>query len=346
MEGQPNKRRRRHNDFTVHEHEGDEDESDAMDGIDFVESVEQTPERHDGHEGPVTKEFFADPPTVSIVSQPPLSTFTVGGALKRNPDGSVVAPLVVNKKNAKSRMVCTPCLRDFQTDMFPQKASFPSWKRRVPPTGVSEQESDSSFDSSDSAYDTDEEQHHEDREGKISAVGSDEEEERTLPAKKRLGFKDWAVRQLNTAKGHEITAGTPSSLETEHPAAPPSKRRKPMSSQPNSMRGPLGEDLKFPSTSFAESMTKTQETFSKSSSRSIKSVSVIRPLDIQESRMQLPIIAEEQPIMETIMFNPVVIICGETGSGKTTQIPQFLYEAGFGDPTGGKFARKSISHHV
>jgi ATP-dependent RNA helicase DHX37/DHR1 len=51
--------------------------------------------------------------------------------------------------------------------------------------------------------------------------------------------------------------------------------------------------------------------------------------------MQLPIIAEEQPIMETIMFNPVVIICGETGSGKTTQIPQFLYEAGFGDPTGG-----------
>lgn len=29
--------------------------------------------------------------------------------------------------------------------------------------------------------------------------------------------------------------------------------------------------------------------------------------------------------------NDVVIICGETGSGKTTQVPQFLYEAGYGN---------------
>ncbi|KAG2155816.1 P-loop containing nucleoside triphosphate hydrolase protein [Suillus bovinus] len=313
MEGHPNKRRRRHNDFTIHEYGDSEGESDAMD--DFVETADQTPQ-HDEHEGPVTKEFF-DPTLASTVSQPALSTFAVGGALKRNPDGSVVAPLVVNKKNGKSRM----------------KASFPSWKRRVPQTEISEQESESSFDSSDSAYDTDEEQHNEDREENISAVGSDEDEECPPPAKKRLGFKDWAVRQLNTAKGHVITEGTPSLLEIEHPAPPPSQKPKSMSSQPNSMRGPLGEDLKLPSTSFAERMTKTQETFS-ASSRSIKSVSVIRPLDIQESRMQLPIIAEEQPIMETIMFNPVVIICGETGSGKTTQVPQFLYEAGFGNPTG------------
>ena len=33
--------------------------------------------------------------------------------------------------------------------------------------------------------------------------------------------------------------------------------------------------------------------------------------------------------MEAIADNPVVILCGETGSGKTTQVPQFLYEAGF-----------------
>jgi ATP-dependent RNA helicase DHX37/DHR1 len=41
---------------------------------------------------------------------------------------------------------------------------------------------------------------------------------------------------------------------------------------------------------------------------------------------------EEQPIMEAITNNDVVIICGETGSGKTTQVPQFLYEAGYSSP--------------
>ena len=34
-------------------------------------------------------------------------------------------------------------------------------------------------------------------------------------------------------------------------------------------------------------------------------------------------------IMEAIHDNDIVLICGETGSGKTTQVPQFLYEAGY-----------------
>lgn len=49
----------------------------------------------------------------------------------------------------------------------------------------------------------------------------------------------------------------------------------------------------------------------------------------QEDRLKLPILGEEQVVMETINENPVTIICGETGSGKTTQVPQFLYEAGY-----------------
>ena len=64
------------------------------------------------------------------------------------------------------------------------------------------------------------------------------------------------------------------------------------------------------------------------------SVKVERSEELQEARMKLPIVAEEQKIMEAIFNNRSVVIWGATGSGKTTQVPQFLFEAGFGDKDG------------
>lgn len=61
-------------------------------------------------------------------------------------------------------------------------------------------------------------------------------------------------------------------------------------------------------------------------------VQVKRDPKVQENRLKLPVCGEEQVIMEAIRNNTVVIICGETGSGKTTQVPQFLYEAGWSHP--------------
>ncbi|KAK0415276.1 hypothetical protein QR680_011864 [Steinernema hermaphroditum] len=58
-------------------------------------------------------------------------------------------------------------------------------------------------------------------------------------------------------------------------------------------------------------------------------VVVTRTAEIDAARSKLPLFAEEQSIVEAINENPVVIVSGETGSGKTTQIPQFLYEAGY-----------------
>ena len=60
-------------------------------------------------------------------------------------------------------------------------------------------------------------------------------------------------------------------------------------------------------------------------------VELKRDPSIQAARLQLPILGEEQAVMEAIKENEIVLLVGETGSGKTTQVPQFLYEAGFGD---------------
>ncbi|ELK26436.1 Putative ATP-dependent RNA helicase DHX37 [Myotis davidii] len=58
-------------------------------------------------------------------------------------------------------------------------------------------------------------------------------------------------------------------------------------------------------------------------------IPVHRSPEMQEERLRLPILSEEQVIMEAVAEHPIVIVCGETGSGKTTQVPQFLYEAGY-----------------
>ncbi|CAL8464255.1 g3790 [Coccomyxa elongata] len=59
-------------------------------------------------------------------------------------------------------------------------------------------------------------------------------------------------------------------------------------------------------------------------------VHVVRSQAMQEARSGLPILGMEQEIMEGVAENDVILLCGETGSGKTTQVPQFLYEAGYG----------------
>lgn len=45
-------------------------------------------------------------------------------------------------------------------------------------------------------------------------------------------------------------------------------------------------------------------------------IPVNRKPEIQAARLKLPVVAEEQVIIETINENPIVIITGETGSGE------------------------------
>jgi len=63
-----------------------------------------------------------------------------------------------------------------------------------------------------------------------------------------------------------------------------------------------------------------------------KVVKVERSEAIEATRSELPIVGMEQEIMESIFQNDFLILCGETGCGKTTQVPQFLYEGGYSFP--------------
>lgn len=123
-------------------------------------------------------------------------------------------------------------------------------------------------------------------------------------------FKAWAVQQRNDVIGFTPTTN----LTYAIPAKPPNfvPRAPEMD--------PLPPEL--------ETNTATDAT------RKAFSVAVHRSPEIQESRLQLPVVAEEQKIMEAIHNHDVVVVWGATGSGKTTQVPQFLFEAGYGAPNG------------
>jgi ATP-dependent RNA helicase DHX37/DHR1 len=241
------------------------------------------------------------------------------------------------------------------------------WKR-APPTTLpitADGDSESSFDSSDSANDisetegeaTDPHGNEQPEDGGTSEAESGISEDESsrgvdtdlsaLPRKSE-GFKQWAVNQLSAVK--DYVAPVPEDFH--HPRlpeadigrklSPPLKKRKIDPSPPAEMRGPLGEDITLPSTSFAEHL----KSLGQSTETRKKVVVVSRPPEVEDARLLLPIVTEEQPIMEAILLNTVVVVCGETGSGKTTQVPQFLFEAGFGSPESGTLSIHCLADHL
>ena len=59
----------------------------------------------------------------------------------------------------------------------------------------------------------------------------------------------------------------------------------------------------------------------------------IPPITFPES---LPVSSRRDEIAQAIEANQVVIVCGETGSGKTTQLPKIALTLGRGKGAGGK----------
>merc|ERR1719199_221093 len=53
--------------------------------------------------------------------------------------------------------------------------------------------------------------------------------------------------------------------------------------------------------------------------------------EILEGRLKLPVYQFKEKLLDAVAKNQIVVLEGETGSGKTTQIPQFLVEAGYAE---------------
>lgn len=170
-----------------------------------------------------------------------------------------------------------------------------------------EGESEATGSSSEEVGDSDDEEDSSDDE---DSDMSPDESGKTAKKEKTSAFKAWATQQRNEAIGfvpmNNLSQALPPKPANFKPRAPE--------------QDPLPAELRTDTATDA-----TRKAFS---------VNVERSADIQESRLQLPIVAEEQKIMEAIHNNDVVVVWGATGSGKTTQVPQFLYEAGYGAQDG------------
>ncbi|KAI0304429.1 P-loop containing nucleoside triphosphate hydrolase protein [Multifurca ochricompacta] len=231
-------------------------------------------------------------PTAAEMQDVPASV-TVGNGLRRNADGSISGPIVMKKKQKEKGA----------------KTILRRWKR-APPTSLpstADGNLESSSGSSDFASDASE------AEGDTANSSGSEQPETDNPSEAGAGVPvdrssqdagagtESPTRRRRSA-GFKQWAVTQLSADENllHP------RRGGRTRIPGADRDAwtLGEDITVPSSSFAEYLKNPGQ----STEARRKVVLVTRPSEV------------------------VVVICGETGSGKTTQVPQFLFEAGFGSP--------------
>ncbi|KAK4550724.1 hypothetical protein LTR36_000303 [Oleoguttula mirabilis] len=139
----------------------------------------------------------------------------------------------------------------------------------------------------------------------ISSESDIDESDTSEPDASRVSaFKQWADTQRNAAVGF-----TPSAVPVDDAAIRANFKPRQASPDPMSSTAPTGGER---------------------TSRPSAAITIPRSDEIQAGRLELPVVQEEQKIMEAVHSNPIVIVCGATGSGKTTQVPQMMLESGYG----------------
>ena len=149
-------------------------------------------------------------------------------------------------------------------------------------------------------------------EGDSESESDDDNEVRPKIRARQSAFKSWAVQQVNEAAGFKpldlatLAAAKPAEMKIQNQKPRAVVEEEPL---PQELRVTTGDP-----------------------NRKAFAVQVKRSEGVQAARLELPVVGEEQKIMEAIYNNSCVVVCGATGSGKTTQVPQFLFEAGYGSP--------------
>ncbi|EON61546.1 hypothetical protein W97_00761 [Coniosporium apollinis CBS 100218] len=284
----------------------------------------------DGGSASDTSEAEDPAPIQPVQASKPAVTF--GGGLKRplevDEEGK---PVIKKRKRTKTKSLPVQAPAELEWEGFDTESDEGSASGSplnedievaapLKTSGNSEAGNDISYDDISSASDDDDEDgtsnfSEDDDEDESITEDSSAADDRTAERKARSSaFKAWATQQRNEAVGFTPSTVISSESTISHPAKPANFEPRPLEVDP------LPPEL--------ETRTATDAT------RKAFSVAVERSLEIQEARLALPVVAEEQKIMEAIHNNDVVVVWGATGSGKTTQVPQFLYEAGYGAPGG------------
>ncbi|KAL9084352.1 MAG: hypothetical protein Q9159_005260 [Coniocarpon cinnabarinum] len=261
-------------------------------------------------------EFQSEPDTIPVEDpvQPALNptrtSFEGGSGLKRpleiDEEGN---PIITHRKRHKLS----------HTRRVPIESSADESEEK-PETSDS---SDSWAGFSDSRRGSEEPEDLSDDEAEVEESESESESNDDEPPEERSSaFKAWAQAQRNAAVGFEPSQNTASAIQ---PVLKDGAGTSTLSEHPITLAVKAKEPYRSDDTTL--SVQPLDET-----ERNVYHVPVLRSDDVETSRKELPVVAKEQEIMETVFQNDVVILTGATGSGKTTQVPQFLFEAGYGDP--------------
>ncbi|KAJ5936038.1 ATP-dependent RNA helicase DHR1 [Penicillium verhagenii] len=257
----------------------------------------------------------SDPTTDPVAAPKPQQPLApVGSGLKRpldlGPDGFPV--YTKRKRTAKSAPVPVAPVKEPEWEGFGSGDEDSEMeeddKEDISEDDIKDDSEEDDEDESDEDSDEDEEDEDDDDDDEDEDDGT---ERKIRP--RESAFKTWAVQQINEAVGFKPTDGPIIHDQSQQAFAPP--RKEP--------RNTVDEEDPLPA--------ELQVTLGKPN-RQAFSVAVERSEEIQTARMGLPVVGEEQKIMEAIYNNSTIVIWGATGSGKTTQLPQFLFESGFGNP--------------